>query len=237
MKKTVINNEIVSIVNTVFELVSDFQFEEAYIFLLNHTDNKKIDPLIKEWIKALCEFFIYNKKDDAVNILEKAKPEKINSSLDLRIYSVLVHFYHSIRDKNNFDNIVFYLKNYFEHNECKYTTLKIKTLYNIANGYFVFYDFDNAIKYAGYCIDESTLNQKILNVYTMSLIIRIKSFYKKRDLINLKSELNMFNDYKYLIGNIEQNNNISKELEEINKIEKTILNSQGGVFSEKINII
>lgn len=197
MKETITNN-IVNHVEKVFNLINQSNYEAAYIYLLEHTATTMYDPLIKEWVKSLCEYYVYEKQEDAIQLLEIIKPTHISSDMDFRIYLTLLKFTSDNPYKTKFLHYVSIVKSNLQKVDNQ--LLKIQALYSISQGYYNFKIYEKAIKYAEYCIDESVISTFITTEYALSIAIRVKSFTHMNLHKNAELDMDLYNDYKYLLG-------------------------------------
>jgi hypothetical protein len=218
-----INNDIVNGLDKVFECINQYKYDEAYYYLLQNTDNTKINPYLKEWVQALNEFHIYDKKIDAINILEKIRPNNIKNAMDFRIYNSLLGFYLKNNNNEDFCAIANIIKDFLRNNN-DYVLLRIKSLYNLSNGYYTFNSYDIAVKYAQLCINECIGNQIILKEYLLSIVIKISSYDALNDFDLVHKEIKTYNDYKFLgflLG--DQEKYIDEEINKILKKRRDIL--------------
>ncbi|WDV47488.1 hypothetical protein PV797_07355 [Clostridiaceae bacterium M8S5] len=224
-----ISDNTVLNIQEVFNLIQNYKYEEA--FLLSSQIMKRSedgDQLFHEWVKALAEFYSCDKKRTAINLLEKVKPEKLINEIHFRIINSLMGFYIEIEDELNFLNY----KKELISNLCNLNNneILVKILSNIANGYYVFKNYEESLKYCEKTIKTVQHNKHFDMSFTTTLILKITNMHYQDKIDEakvLQKDFEIFlkmtdglNNKKYLDKTIEnyykevENNekNISKSL-------------------------
>lgn len=211
-----ITNDDLNVVEKVFSLVSIQKYEQAYNTLIEYENNTKINTMLKDWVHALCNYHVFNKKIEAIKILEVIKPEKIKGDMDFRIWHSLFGFYLDIEDNKKF----YELKDFIEENIDKVTitNLKVRAFYNISNGYFTFEKYNKALIYADKSIDEARKGNYIDKVFFYVIYIKIVSLYKLGQYQSSIDAIELYNQYKSLIYYIPEE--LDPNIQRINQLLK-----------------
>lgn len=203
--KSIVNTKTLNDIDEIFNLIYNGRYEDAYNYIIEHTDNTQIDNLFREWIKALYEFYTLGKTDEATKLLENVLPTEISTSMDLRLYTSLLIFYHETSKPEEFYAIV--PKIVYGLQFIKNRDLKIKAIYNIANGYYEFEDYINCYLYADYCINLSKNFKIITKIYALSLLIKSMAQYEMGVYSESDEDIVELKQMEYLISDMHININ------------------------------
>jgi hypothetical protein len=217
MEKFTIKDEAVDWYDNVLNLTKNAKYEEAYTYLVTNVNNTEKNSIIKEWVMALCEFYVYDKKEEGIKLLENLLKSEIDSVMDFRIYNSLIIFYPLTSNRNKFYNCVNNVESRLDLLNDE--ELKINILHSISNGCYDFGDYKTAIKYSTQCIAKARESHIITKAFVFALIVRIASYYQLDDYSSLIEDFRLYHNYYYMIGDTDIN--IDKILLDI-KVNKKI---------------
>ncbi|WDV46563.1 hypothetical protein PV797_02430 [Clostridiaceae bacterium M8S5] len=223
---TSISDNTVLNIQEVFNLIQNYKYEEAFLLssqIMKRSDSG--DQLFHEWVKALAEFYSCDKKETAIDLLEKVKPQKIENEIHFRIINSLMGFYIEIGDEQNF--LKYKEKLILNLHLLNISEVIIIILGNIGNGYYEFKDYSNSLDFCNKTIAVAQKHYlfdfrffKIMMIKIMNLFylgkseeaIELKkdfeSLLKLADKMNLKKYLDKsMNNYYEGVKNNEKNTN------------------------------
>jgi tetratricopeptide (TPR) repeat protein len=217
MDKNITIDKSVNWYDDVLSMTKNAKYEEAYAYLIINTDNTEKNSIMKEWVMALCEFYVYNKKEDAIKLLETLVTNKLESTMGFRVYNSLIIFCYSTNNRSKFYNYVKIIDSTI--NSLNDEELKINIFYSIANGCHDFGDYKTAINYSSKCIKKAREAHIINKCFIFALIVRIASNYQLDNYSDLIQDFGLYHNFYYVIGNTDIN--IDKILLDI-KVNKKI---------------
>ncbi|WP_432408196.1 hypothetical protein [Wukongibacter sp. M2B1] len=205
------NDNTVIMIQTIFDHINNFEYAEAFLVSSEIMErNEQGDQLFHEWVKSLTEFFTCNKRYEAISLLERIKPDVIENEIHFRIINSLVDFYREVEDEENF--LKYKNKIYPEISKLKNTELKHKIVYNIANGFYTFQNYKEALRYIEESIDIARENNLFTIFYSLCFMVKIMCLFyldepEKAD--DLKS---VFESYLDIIGNLKHKEYLEKAI-------------------------
>ncbi len=206
------NDDLVVKIQKIFDNIKNFNYEEAFFLSCEIMErNENGDQLFHEWVKSLVEFYSCNKRDNAIKFLEKIRPTKLENEIHFRIVNSLMCFYREIGNKKDFIKYKKIIYSYID--KVENVELKHKIIYNIANGFYTFKDYEKALEYS----DESIAigrEKGIFNMdFSLSIMVKIMSLFylgKHKEGHELKE---MLINYLEVTGNINHKSYLEKALE------------------------
>lgn len=134
--------------------ISQRNFESLkYIYELEKGKSHRLslsDKIYLEWIASLIDFYAYDKRDKAIDRLEKTIESIHKADLNyLQIANTLFNFYHETGNLVSFDLVKEELTNYMKQlalNTIEELELSIKFNYNLSRYFWIQKDIDLAIK-------------------------------------------------------------------------------------------
>ncbi|WP_432407658.1 hypothetical protein [Wukongibacter sp. M2B1] len=206
-------------IQKIFEHINNFDYEEAFYLssqIMEKQDNG--DTLFHEWVKSLVEFYSCNKKDTAIKLLEKIKPDVIENEIHFRIVNSLMNFYREIKDKDNFMKYRKIL--YLNLHKIKDKEFLVKVMYNISNGFYTFRDYDRALEYAENSI-EIAKNGNVFNIFfSLAFMIKIMCLFYLGRTLEAESLKEIFLDYLKVVGNVNHKDYLENALEEFYNLKR-----------------
>ncbi|WDV44429.1 hypothetical protein PV797_12920 [Clostridiaceae bacterium M8S5] len=212
-----INDKVIVDIQEIFNCIKNYKYEEAFLLssmIIERSDSG--DQLFHEWVKSLAEFYSCNKKDTAIQLLEKIKPEKIENIIHFRIINTLLSFSIEIGNKTNFLKYYKLLKANMNklHDDDE---LHVSITSNFANGFYEFECYEKSLEYCDIAISIAQKNRYFGRPFSISIMIKIVNLFKIGKTIeakNLKNDFEVFlkitNNKKdiFILNNVLKNMDI-----------------------------
>lgn len=162
-------------VQEILKKVDNHEYEEAYVLSSRMIDRAHImeDAYIHEWITALTDFFKKNQRERAIKNLEEILPEKMESEIHYRVLNALIAFYGMQGNREGFEQCV----KKADLSRLENKELKVVMLFDLANAFFDFKDYDNSLIYTKQALVQARENGINNLSFSFLLILEIMCNY------------------------------------------------------------
>lgn len=224
---TKVNDEAILNIQEIFRHIHHLQYEEAFFLssiIIERKDNG--DQLFHEWIKSLTEFYSCNKKDTAIQLLEKIKPNKLENEVHFKIINSLMCFYIETGYEQEFLKYKEVLSSNL-HN-LKSEEFLIKIMCNFCNGLYEFKYYKKSLEYCEKSIKIAQKNRLFDFDFSKIMMIKIMDLLY---LGEMKKAKNLRNDFETFIK-MTNNTSDMELLEKCMKIYKNDMENNKKIIKE-----
>ncbi|WP_066501965.1 hypothetical protein [Abyssisolibacter fermentans] len=210
------NDEAILNIQEIFRHIHHLQYEEAFFLssvIIERKDNG--DQLFHEWIKALTEFYSCNKKNTAIQLLEKIKPNKLENEIHFKIINSLMCFY----IETGYEKEFFKYKEVLSSNlhNLKSEEFLIKIMCNFCNGLYEFKYYKKSLEYCGKSIEISQKHRLFDFDFSKIIMIKILNLLYLGEITKAKNQKNDFETFLKITNNISDMELLEKCIKKYNK--------------------
>lgn len=211
-----VNDNILKI-QEILEKVNGHEYEEAFLLSSQMIERSHSieDALYHQWVKALTEFYTYNKKISAIELLEEVRPTALEKEIHFRIVNSLLCFYRNMQNKEKFlkcKNTLYLGLNNLENNE-----LRLVILCNIANGFYTFKDYEEALEYTEEVLKIAKQYSILKLHFSLAIGIKIMCLFYLGNATQAKDLKKEFINYLKITDKLDHRKYLDEELKQFNK--------------------